>query len=205
MGKDYASGRGSTRRKTAARKPAKRKAATRKPATNKRKPASSGGDFGRALKWYGSGVVSGVFACLVGYLVMLPGESEPETVAETPEPAAESAPPVEFSFYTLLPEQTIDVEVDPAEVTAPRTGSAASPEVYILQEGSFRQREDADRRRAELLLLGLQPSVEESNGDNGRWFRVYLGPFDSRSSMSKARSLTASGDIDTLLLKRNRG
>ena len=112
MGKDYASGRGSTRRKTAARKPAKRKAATRKPATNKRKPASSGGDFGRALKWYGSGVVSGVFACLVGYLVMLPGESEPETVAETPEPAAESAPPVEFSFYTLLPEQTSDVEVD---------------------------------------------------------------------------------------------
>ena len=72
-----------------------------------------------------------------------------------------------------------------------------------LQAGSFRQREDADRRRAELLLLGLEPRVEESKGDNGRWFRVYLGPFESRSKMSKARSLTAAQNIDTLVLKRS--
>jgi cell division protein FtsN len=71
-----------------------------------------------------------------------------------------------------------------------------------LQAGSFRQREDADRRRAELLLLGLEPRVEEATGDNGRWYRVYLGPYDSRAKMARARSLTAGQDIDTLLLKR---
>ena len=79
-----------------------------------------------------------------------------------------------------------------------------APEYYLLQAGSFKQQEDADRRRAELLLLGLEPRVEASSGDNGRWFRVYLGPFDSRSAMAKARSLTAAQDIDTLLLKRRR-
>ena len=82
-------------------------------------------------------------------------------------------------------------------------GVGASGEVYLLQAGSFRQLEDADRRRAELLLLGLQPEIEETSGDNGRWFRVYLGPFDSRSTMSRARSLTAGQDIDTLVLKRD--
>ena len=74
--------------------------------------------------------------------------------------------------------------------------------VSRLQAGSFRQREDADRRRAELLLLGLEPKVEETNGDNGQWFRVYVGPFANRSAMAKARSLTAAQNIDTLVLKR---
>ena len=68
---------------------------------------------------------------------------------------------------------------------------------YLLQAGSFRQRDDADRRRAELLLLGLEPKVEEASSDNGRWFRVYLGPFESHAAMARARSLTANQDIDT--------
>ena len=80
---------------------------------------------------------------------------------------------------------------------------AAGAEVFLLQAGSFRQREDADRRRAELLLLGLEPRVEETTSDNGRWFRVYLGPFNSHAAMSKARGLTAAQDIDTLLLRRS--
>ena len=133
----------------------------------------------------------------------LPAEVAPGEPAVATEEQAETAPRPRFDFYTLLPEQTIDVEVDPAEVTAPREGASASGEVYLLQAGSFRQREDADRRRAELLLLGLQPEIEETSGDNGRWFRVYLGPFDSRSTMSRARSLTAGQDIDTLVLKRD--
>jgi cell division protein FtsN len=93
--------------------------------------------------------------------------------------------------------------MEPAEMAKPRNTVAATTEVYLLQAGSFRQQDDADRRRAELLLLGLEPKVEEASGDNGRWFRVYLGPFESRSRMAKARSLTAAQDIDTLVLKRS--
>ena len=117
-------------------------------------------------------------------------------------PAGEAQPPKpRFDFYKLLPEQSIEVEVEPAEIERPRAADTAS-ELYLLQAGSFRQREDAERRRAELLLLGLDPRIEETSGDNGRWHRVYVGPFDSRSQMAKARSLTAGQDIDTLLLKR---
>jgi cell division protein FtsN len=115
---------------------------------------------------------------------------------------AKQAPEPRFDFYTLLPEQTIDVEVEPEPIAQPRASQQPSVR-YLLQAGSFRQREDADRRRAELLLLGLEPKVEETSGDNGRWFRVYLGPFDAHSKMTRARSLTAGQDIDTLLLKRS--
>ena len=61
---------------------------------------------------------------------------------------------------------------------------------------------DADRRRGELALLGLESSIEQMDTDTGSWHRVYIGPFDSRSAMAKARALTAQSDIDTLLLKR---
>lgn len=161
----------------------------------------------RVWRWYGAGVLSGVLASLALYLVTLPpapGDSGPgaEAGGDTAEAKAapETTPKPRFDFYTMLPEQTIDVEVDPAEVARPRAEKRS--EVYLLQAGSFRQREDADRRRAELLLLGLEPRVEQSSGDNGQWFRVFLGPFDSHSKMARARSLTAGQDIDTLLLKR---
>ena len=83
-----------------------------------------------------------------------------------------------------------------------RPAGNASNAKYLLQVGSFRQHADADRRRGELALLGLEATVEPGDGDNGRWYRVYLGPFESRSEMARARSLTAQADMDTLLLKR---
>lgn len=188
MARDYAAqSRGSNRNK-------RNNAATSRRAA----PATS------PWRWYLAGVASGLVLGLALYLVTLPagpGEIDERTAAET---VSQAPPKPRFDFYTMLPEQTIDVEVEPAEVAQPRAAAAESAEVYLLQAGSFRQREDADRRRAELLLLGLEPQVEESSSDNGRWFRVFLGPYDSRSSMSRARGLTAGQDIDTLLLKRSR-
>ena len=193
MARDYASGR----------KPARKKA-TRKPAASKRRStAASSSSASHPFKWYIAGVFSGIFISFMVYLGTLPAEISPDEASAAAKEQPETTPRPRFDFYTLLPEQTIDVEVDPAEVTAPREGASPTGEVYLLQAGSFRQREDADRRRAELLLLGLQPDIEETSGDNGRWFRVYLGPFDSRSAMSRARSLTAGQDIDTLVLKRD--
>jgi cell division protein FtsN len=162
---------------------------------SRRQPAPE--DRGRLFRWYLAGLGSGVFASFLVYLATLPGTAPPATEA----PAAASAPAQpRYEFFQVLPQQSIEVDVDPAQVAAQR--GSDSNEVYLLQAGSFRQAEDADRRRAELLLLGLEPRVEETRGANGRWFRVLLGPFPSRSRMAAARSLTAQQRIDTLLLKR---
>lgn len=189
MARDYAKSRQGSGGKRA---PARRKPARR---------ATGGSATARSpWRWYGAGVLTGAFLSFLLYLGTLPnpGGVAPDQRGERP---VETEPPrPRFDFYTLLPEQTIDVEVDPGEIAKPRASGGG--ELYLLQAGSFRQREDADRRRAELLLLGLEPRVEETSGDNGRWYRVYLGPFESRSKMARARSLTANQDIDTLLLKR---
>jgi cell division protein FtsN len=103
----------------------------------------------------------------------------------------------------LLPEQKVEVEVDPASIDAAR--NSPSSDQFLLQAGSFQLAEDADRRRGELVLLGLDSHVQKTSVDNGRWYRVYIGPFESRSKLAKARSVTAQQGIDTLLLKRPLG
>jgi cell division protein FtsN len=180
---------------------ARKKSSQRKKApARKKQPAQTGA--GNGLRWYLAGVVSGIFASFLLYLGTLPPPGAPQQAVAPTEPAAEAQPKPRFDFYTMLPEQSIEDEV---VVQQPRTtaDTPTSSEYYLLQAGSFRQQEDADRRRAELLLLGLEPTIRESTGDNGRWFRVYLGPFQTRAAMSRARSLTAGQNIDTLVLKRS--
>jgi cell division protein FtsN len=183
------------------KKPAGRKSARTKPARADHSQPRS-----RGLRLYFGGVLTGVFLSFIGYLTTLPDPVVPGQKPDSTPPAAEEVPKPRFDFYTLLPVQTLEVEetevVEPApDISKPPT-TAAQQEPFLLQAGSFRQRDDAERRRAELLLLGLDPKIEESHSDTGRWFRVYLGPFESRQSMSRARSLTANQNIDTLVLKR---
>lgn len=149
--------------------------------------------------WFLAGLICGVF---LSGLVWLASQQPDEPGSATPQ-AAETTnerPQPRFDFYTLLPEQRIDVDVDPDAMA--NTPAERNNDEFLLQAGSFKQPQDADRRRAELLLLGLDASVEEANTDNGRWYRVYIGPFDSRSKLQSARSITAQQGIDTLLLKR---
>jgi cell division protein FtsN len=177
--------------------------------SKKKKPARTApraktqSNVGNGLKLYFAGVLTGVFISFLAYLTTVQPTKAPELPQSTGE--QEQAPKPRFDFYTLLPAQTMDVEVPDVEPARDLGGPASTTnkaQHYVLQAGSFRQREDADRRRAELLLLGLEPSIQESTGENGRWFRVYLGPYVSNSAMNRARALTAGQDIDTLLLKR---
>jgi cell division protein FtsN len=150
--------------------------------------------------WFLAGLVCGVF--LAALIWLASQQPDPALVAEGPEgPASQQARPgPRFDFYTLLPEQRIEVEVEPEALA---TATPDEPlDQFLLQAGSFKKAEDADRRRAELLLLGLNAAVEEASTDNGRWFRVYIGPFESRSRLARARSVTAQQGIDTLVLKR---
>lgn len=119
---------------------------------------------------------------------------------EVPKPARQvkSSSETQFDFFTLLPEREVIV---PEE--QPRDEPADAEQYhYILQAGSFKTNADADRRRAELLLLGLEAKIEAVQANGDTWHRVYVGPFTSRSKLSKARSTLISEGIETLLLKR---
>jgi len=154
-------------------------------------------------KGFAAGVLAGVLIGAGGVAYLGREAVGPAAVADADaggDDAATSRP--RFDFYTLLPNQNLDLaaDVEPAELT----NSRQADDLYMLQAGSFRLQKDADRRRGELALLGLEASIEKVESDNGLWFRVYIGPFETRSAMARARSMTAQQAIDTLLLKRPR-
>lgn len=176
---------------------------TRKPSAT-RSQTSAAGDSSPPtlnashLQGFMVGCVAGLLGT-VGIFTALQAPEESAEIAVVSPSSIEAETGPRFDFYTVLPNQELDLnpDIEPADLQ-PGTSSTQ----YLLQIGSFRQEADADRRRGELALLGLDARIEPGDGNNGRWYRVYLGPFDSRSEMARARSLTAQADMDTLLLKR---
>jgi cell division protein FtsN len=151
--------------------------------------------------WYFSGIVTGLFICFLAYLANMTPEHDPSITpsANSKAKAVEkNSSRTKFDFYTLLPEREVIVP-DQREVITASTQTT----LYILQAGSFKHAEDADRQRAKLLLMGLTPKIEKALASNGeQWHRVQVGPFTDRSSLSKARNILINKGIDTLLLKR---
>lgn len=183
----------------------------KKPAPRKAQAQRHSGDTpsrGSGVRLYLTGVMTGIFLSFLAYLGTLPKPVEPgQEVASAAQPQAEIPKP-RFDFYTMLPEQTIEVEqppepVEPAADVPKPPAATEAPQPYFLQAGSFRQQDDAERRRAEILLLGLDPKIEQTSGDNGRWFRVSLGPFESHDAITRARGLLANQNIDSVLLRRS--
>ena len=197
------------RKKTATKKPATRgpngRAASRKPASNRRKPDAANGPPSLTLahiQGFGVGITAGLLFGVVGFAWLTnPNAPVVTEVVENFQSTSENDSQPRFDFYTVLPSQTLDLTSD---VEPPDFEGSARNDLYVLQAGSFRAQKDADRRLGELVLLGLEPTIEQTEGDNGAWFRVYLGPFDSRSKMAQASSITAQQSIDTLLLRRPR-
>lgn len=155
--------------------------------------------------WLLTGIVAGVFISFLIFLADIAPEPAPNNNAgkkaatQKTKPKAEEETGTRFDFYTLLPEREVIVPTQ-------REESSQQPEQlfqYILQAGSFKHAEDADRLRAKLILLGLEVHVDPVKGRGGdTWHRVQVGPFTSRSKLSKARSTLINEGIETLLLKR---
>ena len=74
---------------------------------------------------------------------------------------------------------------------------------YILQVGSFPRAEDADKLRAQLILLNLDASIERVEIRKGEiWHRVVVGPFNNQNELTTARSQLVKNEYNALVLKR---
>ena len=73
---------------------------------------------------------------------------------------------------------------------------------YLVQTGSFRQQQDAERQRAEIAFQGLRAQVKRIDLDSGSiWYRVNVGPFTSRSQMNAAIDKLVNLNIQPLVRK----
>lgn len=109
------------------------------------------------------------------------------------------APHPHYDFYTILPSRKIDSPDNSTEAT-----KAALQEEYILQVASVNKFQDADRLRAQLLLLGFEVFINKSRSGNMTWHRVNIGPFKSLKEAEQKQDALRKNEINSMLLKRSK-
>lgn len=127
-----------------------------------------------------------------------PIEQEPAT----PEPAAKEVRESRFTFYDMLPKFEVIIPEDEPDVSRDRSVEAIQdPGLYVLQAGSFGAVADADRRRAELALLGIESVIQRVAIDDKTYHRVRIGPIENLDRLNRIRSQLRQADIDVLRIK----
>lgn len=181
---------------------AKRNAAPARRSTVANKPAP-------AWLWFIIGAICGAFGMALVF-TWHSNQAKQEAPAETSKSSSSESktPKPRFDFYKLLQESEVIV---PATETNGETEknseqSSASNIEYILQVGSFPAQPEADRLRAQLLLLNLDTHIEPVEIHKGEiWHRVVVGPFDSQEKLASARSKLVENQYTALVLKRAKG
>ncbi len=116
-----------------------------------------------------------------------------EGKASKPEPYAS-----DYEFYQLLESQKIETSKVDAYKSTPKDNADV---IYRLQVASFRNKEDADRLRANLIIEGLNASIQSSEVKGTTWHRVVVGPFSNRSAMNKAQDRLAARKLSPIEMK----
>lgn len=92
------------------------------------------------------------------------------------------------------PEQAQASAPSPSPVPAASSESPGDGPVYLLQLGSFRRNDDAERLKASLGLLGITARIEKVTiDDRGTYYRVRSGPFSKEQVYSLHARLKENG------------
>jgi cell division protein FtsN len=100
-----------------------------------------------------------------------------------------------FNFYTILPELEVLI---PEEETRPPEQNDGTSKRYILQAGSFRNRQDAEKLKATVALLGLEASINQVSINHENWHRVRIGPMNSRHELNHNLNLLQRNNINAM-------
>ena len=118
------------------------------------------------------------------------------------EEAAEEPQASRFTFYDMLPNFEVVIPEQEPDVTADTEPRAVvKPGLYILQAGSFTRYEDADRRRAELALQGIESTIQRVTIDDKTYHRVRIGPTDDLEELNMLRSRLRAAKIDAIRIR----
>jgi cell division protein FtsN len=157
-----------------------------------------------AWVWFLLGAIVGAFAMA---LVFWNNSQTKQPITDGNKPITNSdanIPKPRFDFYKLLQESEVIV---PATEKIPEDGKPSetnAPDVeFVLQVGSFPNQTEADKYRAQLILLNLNAHIESVEIHKGEvWHRVMVGPFDSQVKLASARATLVANQYNVLVLKR---
>ena len=95
---------------------------------------------------------------------------------------------------------TVIPGTEPPRSAAPAK-SASTQTLYYLQAGAFRSVDDAEARKAQVLLLGLPAQVQQAKINGGTINRVRVGPFKGIDEMNRSRAMLGEAKIESSVVR----
>ena len=80
--------------------------------------------------------------------------------------------------------------------------SPGSRESYMIQIASFNKRQDAEHLKASLALRGFSVVISSVQRQTVLWYRVTIGPFNSRTDAEKAQVIVRQSEHMNGIIKR---
>jgi cell division protein FtsN len=138
-------------------------------------------------------------------------EAQAQAATPKPEPRATAATPdteesgKNYAFYDML--ENFEVVPPPKESAVANERSIAPanverPGVYVLQAGSYRRQEDADRVQAQLRKLGIEANVQRVPMDDVVWHRVRIGPITDLTEVNRLHGRLRAAEFDDSIVIR---
>ncbi len=138
--------------------------------------------------------------------------SKDKTIEKTEKP--------KFEFYTILselevfiPDPEIETKTEKKQIKATakravthstgkdKTRPKSKQKNYLLQAGSFKNKQDAERLKASLALLGVQSSIQSININKDNWHRVRIGPFSNPDRLHETLATLKQNNIRAMTME----
>lgn len=165
------------------RPPVKKKPSTKSPKKSSRANVAP-------VSWQLVVITLALVAALIWFLYSIAGSKNKQSVVEKPVPVVTEKmqqqidrdgipelPKDQYSYPDVLENQEVEVDVPERELGPPK----------LMQCGSFRSETDAQTLKARIALAGLESQVRRSEGRNGVWYRVILGPYATKREAERDR------------------
>jgi hypothetical protein len=125
----------------------------------------------------------------------------PQARVAAPEKRPEPAPEVKLDYHEVLP--TIDEVISESVLTEDDEPVEDRPShQYILQAGSYKTERDAESMKARLALAGFEAVIQRVIiDDKGIYYRVRMGPYQSKRRLQLDGKRLAKQGIDTMALR----
>lgn len=135
---------------------------------------------------------------------VLPTHTKKHSPKPKSKPKKESA---RFEFYQLLPgmevplpEATTETAANATKPTLAKTEKKLAAAQYLVQAGNFRELVNAESLKQQLQGQGLSAKIQKIEAEDGMWFRVTLGPFQSEAIALIQKNRLAREKIPGILI-----
>jgi cell division protein FtsN len=134
--------------------------------------------------------------------VIVPNEAVPEKTPPAVAPVAPVSPEQAAKIDTARAQAALSGLTPPPAPPVATASKPAAVTTFFLQAGSFRKQADAEKVRAQIILLGQAATVESGTVKDETWYRVLVGPFSNREQLTTAQKQLAGGGFSNLLLQQ---